>query len=267
MMVLCAVAVLGAGFSVTLITPAAGATLTGITAFNATIKTENIVNCTYYIKSASTANSTFAASRLNYSDSFLNNGQYNTSVYQSINSALVEDASNYTVNVSCSIPDNSVNSTTVTNVLISNTVPLSPTSIAQLTTAYAGDTITLQTNVTDSQTTGCDVRWTSDIEPSNTKPTATYHGAGCIISIVDALKGQYEYKVGATDSQSTVYSELVQLAVSGKGIPPPPTPAVQEKAGLSVAGKGIGGIDAGTAVVVLIIIGLAYWLFFSKKHR
>jgi hypothetical protein len=158
----------------TLIAPANGATLTGTAILNATNATATsfplIANCTFYAKSASTANSSWTNL-----GTFINNTD--TVVNGTFNSAILEDSNDYIFNASClNLSGTRSEAVSTATVIIQNTVPTAPSARTPATNTVitSATTQAFSSTVTDSRTTGCTCTFRRGGSSSDTKTcTAT----------------------------------------------------------------------------------------------
>lgn len=102
--------------SAAMISPEASATLSGTATLNAS--GTNLLNCTWYAKSASTANSSWTTIGV-----YENSSDSAASINSTFNSIIIEDASDYIFNATCRDTVNAMTSVTRTGITIDNTVP------------------------------------------------------------------------------------------------------------------------------------------------
>lgn len=212
-----------------LITPATSGTVSGarspLNATNVTgaVNLTDMLNCSFYAKSASTANSSFVLIAVQLNDTPLQ-----PSINASFDSKILEDSNDYVFNASCS------NATTVisslsTGITVDNTSPDTPTSFspASYTTVTTTDTQTFSASVNNTETTGC----TYTISRGGTASgddlvsgTATYSASTCSFTkaFSSTDNGVWVWKITASDgTQSAVGGAEVniQLPASGGGLP------------------------------------------------
>jgi hypothetical protein len=255
------VGVLGA-----VINPANSATISGTAILNATnVSLPDMVNCTFYAKSASTANSSWTSL-----GTFTNATSNPLNINGTFSSAILEDSSNYQFNATCRNLSNSLTSNVGTaTVIIDNTIPQAPSSLSpsDKTVKTTSGAQTFSSTVTDANTTSCTYWIARNHATSGTDyitGAGTYSTSTCSFSktfSTTADNGIWTFGFTASDgtnSTSSSENELqVNLPGSGGGyIPGTPSGQVGEK-------EKQGFLVFGLIVAVLAII--ISWLIFKKR--
>jgi hypothetical protein len=195
-----------------LVSPANSATLAGTIVLNATnASLPNIQNCTFYAKSANTANSSWTS--LGSAD---NESANAGNINKTFNTAGLEDGLLYTFNATCRNISNSLTSAVSTaTITINNTIPTaaaipSPASASSIT---APATTTLSATVVDRETTGCTYtiyRGSADSSSSTNyqSGTATYSGSTCSFTkqFSSGNTGTWTWTITATDGLDSTTS-------------------------------------------------------------
>lgn len=251
--------------SATLVNPANSATISGTAILNATNSSlPDMVNCTFYAKSALTANSSWTslgtftnatANPLNINGTFASTG--------------LEDNNLYMFNATCRNSSNSLTSSVGTaTVTIDNTIPQAPSSLspADKTSKTIAGTQTFTSTVTDANTTSCTyiIRRNKAVSGADyITGTATYSASTCSFTkafSTSADNGLWSYTITASDgTNSTASADTdlnVQLPGAGGGyLPGTPSGQVGEtnKQGFLVI-----------VLVVVVLLGIILWLIFKK---
>lgn len=217
--------------------PANGAVINGVTLINATVSYTGAggsaagYNCTFYMSSSSTANST--ATALNATFGVQNKSTNSTWMYYSFTEGIFEDSNDYSLLAICSNDTGLVNiTTTSTGITIDNTVPqapssLSPTDQTQLVTAI---TQTFTSTVVNVNTTGCTYKigrgGIASDSLDTTSGTATYSASTCSFTKTFTDQndnGQWFWQITASDGTNTTGSTTpllqVQIPSAGGNLP------------------------------------------------
>lgn len=255
------VGVLGA-----VVNPANSATISGTAILNATnVSLPDMVNCTFYAKSASTANSSWTSL-----GTFTNATANPLNINGTFSSSILEDSTDYQFNATCRNSTNSLTSNVGTaTVTIDNTIPQAPSSLSpsDKTVKTTSGAQTFSSTVTDANTTSCTYHIARNHASAGNDyitGTATYSGSTCSFSktfSTTADNGVWTYGFTASDgtnSTSSSENELqVNLPGSGGGyLPGTPSGQVGEKE------------KQGFLVIVLVVVVLGIillWLIFKKK--
>jgi hypothetical protein len=263
-----------ASSAVTILSPGASATLSGTSILNATNSTaDNYLNCTFYAKSASTANSSWTT--LGF---FTNNTI--ASVNGTFNSAILEDSNDYIFNATCHNTTSNgtlgIFSTTRTGITINNTVPQAPSSLTpdSHTSLTSAQTVTFSVVVTDRNTTGCTYtisRGGASSGEDYYTGTATYSGTNCSFTKTFSTQsdsGSWVWSIIASDGVDTLATSGMYYDV-----------AIQTVTGnLAVAQANAQALESGTLpttqtqksnnnviwiiIAIIIVIALVIYLIF-----
>ncbi|MFX0178389.1 MAG: hypothetical protein ACFE85_19415 [Candidatus Hodarchaeota archaeon] len=244
-----------------MVTPASSATISGTAILNAS--GTNLLNCTFYAKSASTANSSWSTLSTD-----TNETASASSINGTFDSTILEDSTDYIFNATCYNSSGSLHDgTTTTGVTVDNTAPTAPTlSPADYSSLTTSGTQTFTGTVTDSQTTSCTYTiYRGGSSSDGSSGSASYSSSSCTFtktfsSTID--NGVWWWTVTASDgtnTSSTTAHFNVQLPGSGGGAP------------LSVAG---GGETAGEGtskvwkwVLSIIVLVLLVWGAFAVINK
>ena len=242
-----------------LVAPATGGTLTGASAvLNATNGTvTEMLNCTWYASSASTANSSAVSigAQTNESASA-------TNINMTFDSTILEDSNDYVVYATCFNSTGSETTTSATGVIISNTNPTAPTlTPADQTTVTATGTQTFTGVVVDATTTGCTYTIYRGGSPSDgDSGTAVYSTTSCTASkafSTTADNGVWWVTMTATDGTNTA-STTNKINVNLPGLGGGSLP-------LDTTGSGDGYGDNTIVWIIGIVAILAVVGFFVMK--
>ncbi|MHA1329747.1 MAG: hypothetical protein ACTSR2_01595 [Candidatus Hodarchaeales archaeon] len=196
------------GFTVTLQSPADNAVISGSSVvLNATIDSSgsNVLNCSFYAFSPSTANSSLSLLATATNDT-ADDTVFNTT----FDSSILEDSNDYTFRVVCKNASYS-GSDESTGVTIDNTVPDAPTSLSPSDQTIDNDgTVTFTATVTDSKTTGCTLHLGVDTY------TMTYSGSTCTYTASNLPERVYDWYVTATDGTNSTNSATNQVIIDIK---------------------------------------------------
>ncbi len=220
-----------------LVFPATGASIAGLNALlNVTTDSGLVaVNITFYAQSASTANSTWVMIRqiLNYV--VVNNADITTR----FNTTILEDASDYSFNVTVSNASTMLASVANTGITIDNSVPTIPTLTSPTNNNIntSKGTTTFSADVNDASTTACTYSigrgGTSSTSQDTISGDGTYSVGTCTFTrafSTSSSNGDWHWIIIASDGTNTTSSNpfvySVQIAGSGggsgssSGIPP-----------------------------------------------
>ncbi len=190
--------------------PSASSTISGIVVLNVTNSTgfDEMVNCTIYAGSSLTSNTTWTEIGFFVNDTLDNvNGTFDSSI--------LEDATDYVLNASCTNSSASIQEDTNTLINIDNTVPIAPSSLspADGTSDDDGD-LTLSATVVGENTTSCTVFFTSRIPGSGgSSQTMTHTGDTCSLTLTSVPEETYEWYVRASDGTNTTDSASQRFLV------------------------------------------------------
>lgn len=211
--------------SASIISPANSGTVSGTYILNATNTTlPNMVNCTFYAFSPSTANSSWTSL-----GTFTNATANPLNINGTFASAGLEDSNDYTFNATCRNLSNSLTSSVTTaTVIVSNSVPDAPSSISPSTNTVISTprSVSISSTVTDAKTTGCTYtinRYNSASDSNSASGTATYSGSNCSFTfsgIQDSSdNGEYYIVFTASDGVSTTSNSpsIISVQIPGSG--------------------------------------------------
>lgn len=263
-----------AALTVTWQSPTTGTTIAGTTFFNVTTAPDPY-NCTVQIYSSSTANSTQYTVFTMYNTTYGNatNATYLTSRF--------EDANDYSIVATCTNQTAGATgqgTATLSNMIIDNSVPLTPTSptIAANTRIKTKDNSTLNFSitVTGNQTTAC----TFFIGPNGgaqyNSYTATHTGDTCNY-VWTVSEGSLQYYMRASDGTNTTDSSVItNLDVVGGVSSGAVAAAIIASGGQVQTAEGVSGGDqkttgglTPTAIILIAAAALILWQFVLKKKK
>lgn len=250
----------------TLVTPASSAVISGNYVLNVTNGTMNeIINCTWYAKSVSTANSsyiniTLLSTNLSASDKDIN---------FTFDSTLLEDSNDYSIYATCANDTLIQNTSVATGVTIDNTIPQAPTLSPSSNSASPQTSAVYQTfsgTVTNKNTTSCTyviARGGATSGNDYTAGTATYSSSTCSFTKAfnsTADNGDWIWSITASDGTNTTQSSSNHFVLSLPG---------SGSAGSDVSGSSSSGSSGNHTwiigiIVLIVIIVVAIGL--SKKN-
>lgn len=258
--------------SATVINPSSGATVSSTAILNATnTSMANMVNCSFYAKSASTANSSwgYLALATNVSTNPL-------SINVTFDSAVLEDSNDYIFNASCRNRSNYIYDSLSTGVIVNNTIPTAPTSLSPASGTVDDDgTVSFSSTVTGARTTGCTLIFNGG-NPGQSSYTMTHSGNTCTYSLASIPEQTFKWYIRASDGTDTANSaeryfevdmptratKTAAILQSQGGAIQPPT-----KAGgffTITGGSTIGGMNP-TALIIILAIGLGVFFLIKRK--
>lgn len=226
---------------------------------------DQMVNCTFYVKSSATANSSWStlgtASNATYgSGTFLRhvNKTYDTT------RGSIEDSNVYYLNATCrNLTAAGYNLAVAMRypVIISNTIPQAASSPGPTDDDKDTDgDVTFIGTVVGSNTTACTLYFANGSTPGSASYTMTHAGNNCSYRLSDMPEQTYNWYILATDGSNTTASSTWNVEIDK---------ATGHRAGLilkdqpSKVGPGfalsIGGVDsvAGVSLNMILIIGIA----------
>jgi len=181
--------------------PASSSTIggSGVLLNVTTTGSEGFLNCTFYAKSSSTANSSYSeiATFSNETGSTPNiNGTFNSSIF--------EDSNDYVFNATCTNSSNNlIQCTTTTSVTIDNTVPTAPASCTPASDSTDSDgSVDFSCTVTGSKTTSCTLYFVSG-NPGESSYSMTHSGNSCTKTITSMPEQSYTWYVTASDGTNS----------------------------------------------------------------
>lgn len=231
--------------------PANSATISGTAVLNASnASLPDMVNCSFYALSASTANSSWSLL-----GTFTNESADPANINGTFDSSILEDSTDYQFNATCRNSSNDLTSSVGTaTVTIDNTVPQAPTlSPADKTVVTSSGTQTFTGTVTDSNTTSCTYTiYRGGNTADGESGSGTYSTTSCTFTksfSTTSDNGVWYWTMTASDGTNTSTSQNeIQVNLPGSG-----------GGGLTGGSAGvIGDSDKqGILVVVLIVVVLA----------
>lgn len=208
-----------ASSAVVVTNPGASASLASTAVLNATGVA--LDNCTFYAKSASTANSTWSIlgtfTNVSSADATFVNGTFN--------SAVLQDSNDYIFNATCRNVTNSVHEGTRSGITIDNTDPTAPSAItpAENTVISTAGSQTFSGTVVDATTTLCTYtayRYGSSSDEKSSSGSGTYSGTTCSFAKTfsdSADNGEYYIVLTASDGTDTASSSVRKVNVAFPG--------------------------------------------------
>lgn len=258
--------------SATLTQPASSSTIAGTVAvLNATNATTlgNMVNCTFYAQSASTANSSWA------NLGFVSNLTANAlNLNLTFNSNTLEDSNDYIFNATCKNLSNSGTSSLTTAVTIDNTAPAAPSALSPATNTLQTTSTTqnFSSTVINANTTSCTyviARGGASSGSDYITGAGTYSGTTCSFTKAFTTtndNGNWIWYTIASDGTNTTSASAInynfQTAPNAGGV----ANSAQANAVKNQQALAIGGSDSGSAgigiivIIILVAIGIVYFI-------
>ena len=257
----------------TLVSPASSAYLSGnvsIVATNSSLG--NMTNCTFYVKSASTINTTWTQI------AFITNTTFNpANLTGSYNTALLEDATDWIFNATCvNRSTNNFTSYANTGITIDNTVPAIPSSLVPATNAVlttSNSSYTFRATVGNPTTTSCTyiiARGGATSGNDYTTGTGTYSASTCSFAwsfTNTSMNGLWFWQIVASDGTNTTSSGNnifnVQLASAGGNVQ-----VAQDN--LNQANQVLSDYQEGQneatnpiiwIILIIVVIFVVYWIY------
>lgn len=194
------------------VTPATSGILSGTSAvLNASSSyITEMLNCSWYASSTSTANSTAVLIR-NITNSSISQTYLNTT----FNSNLLEDSNDYVVYAICyNGTYTNETSASSTGVVIDNTIPQTPSSLSPSASSTDDDgAVTFSGTVTGVNTTGCTLYF-SGKNPGASSYTMTHSSNTCTYSFTSMPEETYDYYITASDGTNTTDSATTRFDIS-----------------------------------------------------
>lgn len=247
-----------ASATLTTISPASSSTISGETALlNASSNVlSNMLNCTWYAISVSTANNSFVAVKTQ-----LNASGEVTSINSTFNSNILEDSNDYQFYSQCFNATANETSATNTGITIDNTIPQTPTGLSPVEgTLIKVREITFSSTVTGANTTGCTLNFV-EVNPGSTSYTMTHSGNTCSHTLTNVPDQTFKYYITASDGTNSTNSAETSFNVktsSGGFIPPEvitPSEFVEDL-------KGFHPIYA--VLIIFVVLGILYFVVRKK---
>lgn len=242
----------------TLVTPASSAVASGsAVVWNATNSSgfANMLNCSIYVSSPSTANST----AVNVSTS-TNSSAASLFIDGTFNSNLIEDSNDYSVYASCANITHIENSTANTAIVIENTIPQAASSMtpADGSTDEDSSSVAFSGTVTNANTTSCTLFFTG-INPGSTSYTMTYSASSCSYTLSNPSDQTYQWYIRASDGTNTTNSVTQTIHVQDddfRGNPAGVNEAVQQQANKK---------NTTTWIIIGVVVVVGFMIFKRKK--
>lgn len=181
------------------------------------------VTARFNASSSATANSstrTFLFSQTNLSGAVLMaNGTVNASLPAT---TILEDGATYTITASVEGPgESSQCSGSPTNVIVDRTNPTIPSAISPTGSSEDPTSTTFSATVNDATTTGCILNFNNvaggGANPGQANYPMTYSTTGCTLTLNNVPRGDYTYRVRATDGTDLTNSAFQTYSVSQSG--------------------------------------------------
>jgi len=243
--------------SVTLVSPASNAVISGTATLNATITgVAGNFTCKFYAKSSSTANNTWTLLKTQANTTA-------TDAATTFSSTSLEDSNDYVFNATCYNDTDSWGDDTNTGITIDNTVPQTPTSLSPADGTIDDDgSVTFTATVVDENTTYCTLYFVGgNPGQSSYTMTQTPGTTTCTKTLTNIPEQTYTWYVIASDgsnSSSASSSNTISVDVkksAGKAV----LLAELEKEGKvkRIGGKTFAIVEEGLNTTVL---GMPLWL-------
>lgn len=249
-----------------LVSPLTNGTLTGASAvLNVTNGTlTEMLNCTWYASSASTANSTAVSigAQTNESASA-------TNINMTFDSTILEDSNDYVIYAQCFNATSNETTVSSTGVIIDNTNPTAPTlTPADETTKTTAGTQTFTGTVIDATTTACTYTIYRGGSPSDGDAgSASYSGTTCTASktfSTTADNGIWWVTMTASDGEDTA-STTNKFNVNLPGLGGGNLPLTDDGADDGISGDGTQSMA--WIFVLIVIVAIISLVFFFKKNK
>jgi len=268
LVVVLALSIVPAMGAVVFVNPTSSSTISG------TSKVLNVTgtalkNCTFYAKSASTANSTWSTL-----GTFKNFTGVDGSVNGTFNTNSLEDATNYYLNATCWNATSNLHDGTISSVLVDNKDPTAPTSPSPASgTRDTDGSVTFSATVTDRETTECTLYFTGT-NPGDSSYSMTYSTTSCSKTITAMPEQSYDWYVQASDGTNTTNSatttSIVDINTGGAKGGALWLLDQQEKSGegqtLSLTGDGTSGQNNFAIVLVIIAVIIIVAIVIKRRN-
>lgn len=237
--------------AVTMSSPGASAVISGATYLlnitDSDVASDGVVNCSFYAKSASTANSSYTLIRF---DTNTSTGNVNST----FDSTDLEDSNDYFINATCTKMNKTKFEVIRSGLSINNTVPTTPTTLVPVTnTVYTNNSVYFTSAVNNTETTGCTLYF-DGINPGSSSYAMTYSASSCTKSLT--IPDQtYRWYIVASDGSDTKASAITTLKVDTQQPTGRATAIVSETQNVPVSSVG------STNFFQYQLIGLAVWVW------
>lgn len=192
-------------------TPASGGTATGSAqAFNVSTGTfTNVMNCTLFGSSSSTANSTVT----NLTTNQTNSSASAVSLNMTWDTTLLEDSNDYSIYASCQNITSVIGNSSAITVTVNNTTPSAGSSLSPSSNTRDTDgTINFTSTVTANSTTACNLFFPNK-NPGAKSYTMTHSGSSCWYNLASIPGESYDYLVQASDGTEDTNSSQLTFTV------------------------------------------------------
>lgn len=253
----------------TLVTPATSSSVNGATvSWNVTNGTLNeMVNCSIYLSSSSTANST--ATNVSTGANVTASA---TNITGTFDSTILEDSNDYSIYASCTNSSGSISNTSASTITIDNTIPQAPSSLSPSSSTDTDGSVSFSATVTGANTTGCTLFFVGK-NPGSSSYAMTHSSNSCTYTISSVPEESYAYLIQASDGTNSTNSSQATFLVDipNGGIPIETLEYIQntptkDRSTLSVASLKspvLGPLPLW--MVILLVIGILYWVIKKRK--
>lgn len=246
--------VLSFSVSANLITPATSGVVSGTYTLNATNSSlDEMLNCTFYASSASTANSSAVSV-----GTATNESASDVALNVTFVSTILEDANDYVFYASCWNATTQANTSTSTAVVVDNTIPQAPSSLSPGDASIDTDgSVTFSGTVTGVNTTSCTLNF-AGISPGSggTSRAMTHTGDTCSLTLTSIPDQSYQWYITASDETNTTDSSTVTVTVD-----------IQEgnNGGVVVEEDGDGKGSSTTTIIIILCVIVAIVVIIRKR--
>ena len=253
--------------NVTITTPAASATIKGVTNITVSIDTSKlnaVRNCSIFASSSLTANSSLVNISL-----IVNTSANSSTLTGNIASTVVEDANNYVLQAFCKNETGFMgsNSSQITGIIFDNTNPTTPSSLSPAASSSDTDgTINFTATVDDASTTSC-ILFFPKANPGAQSYAMSYNTNICYYNLASISQETYDYRIQASDESNLSNSTQTTFDVRIQGSSnylynsqQAQDEAKSNQRALAIADGGSGG-TVWWILGVLALLGFLYWIF------
>lgn len=275
---LIAIPAISAAVTITLNAPASSSTVRGITTFNTTVTgldvtNGNLVNLTYYVKSASVNDTGWVKIGSNNSLNMTNQTVGNQTITKIDLTGRIEDANDYIFNVTIlnDTASGFLDDVTNTGITVDQSAPSTPTILTPTDDSTDEDgTFVFNVSVAGANTTGCTLYF-DGVGPGDSSYAMTHLGSACYYSATRIPEQTYNWYVTATDgtntSTSSTWNIQVDYGVSTGRKALATDPSVATGTPLTIGlGRDVAGIPVWVIVIVVAGIVVAVLVGRNKKR-
>lgn len=251
--------------TVTFLNPSSSGTVSGVQHWNVSVTLgsfDQIGNCSIYVSSPSTANST--ATNVSFYSNVSANATTLNGTILSATTLNIQDSNDYSMYASCQNQSGQIqNTSTITSLRWDNTVPTAPTSIYPTTgLRNENGSLDFSSTVIGWNTTACRLYFVNGPNYNGVSQAVTHSANSCTLSLTNVPAQTYNFILGASDGTNETNSSQLTVHVdipSSAGRSMTPQQVARAKT-LAITGEGgIGGIPTwmiivGIGIIVLIII-------------